>query len=75
MNNFDKYRLELEEYANNLDNKRQDYLHTISDGVDYDCYKNMLLSMGHILIDDNAMLDEMGDEIKKYEKWLDDGEF
>ena len=75
MNNFDKYCLELENYANNLDNKRQDYLHTISDGVDCECYKNMLLTMGHILLNENSMFDEMGDEIKKYEKWLEDGEF
>lgn len=76
MEKFDKYRLELEEYANNLDNKRQDSLHTINEGVDYECYKNMLTSMGHILIDENTLLDEMGDEdLKKYEKWLGDGEF
>ena len=75
MNNFDKYRLELEKYANNPDNKRQDYLHTMSEGVDYEHYKNILTSMGYICLDENTMYDEMGDEIKKYEKWLEDGEF
>ena len=76
MENFEKYRLGLEEYANNRNNKGQDYLHTINDGVDYQCYRNMMQSMGHILLDENTAFDQMGDgDLKKYEKWLEDGEF
>lgn len=76
MKNFDKYRLELEQYANNLDNKRQDYEHNINIEPDVDCYKNMMSLMGHILLDENNIYDAMGEnDLKKYEKWLEDGEF
>lgn len=76
MKNFDEYRLELEEYANNFDNKGQDQFHTINMGVDCECYKNMMTLMGQVLINENSLYEKMGDdELKKYEKWLKDGEF
>ena len=76
MKNFDDYRLELEHYANNCDNKGQDYVHTISRESDYECYKNMMALMGQTLITENQLYDDMGDdELKRYEKWLGDGEF
>jgi len=75
MNNFDKYRLELEEYANNLDNKRQDNEHILNRDVDFECYKNMMALLGQTLLDENNIFDAMGDDdLKKYEKWLEDGE-
>jgi len=76
MKKNEKYRLELEQYANNFDNKGQDYLHTMSTESDYECYKNMMALMGQVLMNENELYDEMGeDELKKYEKWLIDGEF
>ena len=76
MKKIEDYRLELEQYANNFDNKGQDYLHTISTEFDYECYKNMMVLMGQTLTCENNLYDELGEEeLKKYEKWLIDGEF
>ena len=76
MKNFDDYRLELKQYANNLDNKRQDSEHILNKDVDYECYKNMMTLFGHILLNENNAFDAMGDnDLKNYEKWLEDGEF
>lgn len=76
MKNDNDYRLEFQQYANNFDNKGQDYSHTMSEGIDCECYKNMMALIGQILIDENRLYDDMGDdELKKYEKWLRDGEF
>ena len=76
MKNNDDYRLELQQYANNFDNKRQDYSHTMTKGEDNESYKNMMALIGKTLLEENALYDDMGDdELKKYEKWLIDGEF
>ena len=76
MKNNDDYRLELQQYANNFDNKGQDYSHTMSEGIDTEYCKNIFALMGQTLINENALYDDMGDdELKKYEKWLKDGEF
>ena len=72
MNKFEDYRLELEKYANNLNNKRQDYSHTINEDIIYDNYAIQLIS--NILMEENNVYDAMGDyDLKNYEKWLDDG--
>ena len=76
MDKFENYRLELEKYANNLDNKRQDIEHILNREIDFDCYKNLMTLMGQVLIDENCIFDAMGDDdLKNYEKWLEDGEF
>ena len=71
---MEKYRLELETYANNLDNKRQAILHNINREFSFDAYERNL-SLYDFGINENNFYDAMGDEISKYEKWLDDGEF
>ena len=72
MSKFEEYRLKLEQYANNPDNKRQDYSHTINEDMIYDKYTAHLISS--ILINENNVYDAMGDnDLKNYEKWLDDG--
>ena len=35
MKNFEEYRLELEKYANNLDNKRQPWIHRLKNNLRY----------------------------------------
>ena len=74
MKNFDNYRLELETYANNLDNKRQDYKHIINEDVE--SYKKIMNLLSSSLIKENDVFDAMGDiDLKKYEKWLENGRF
>lgn len=69
MNNFDKYRLELEEYANNLNNKRQDYKHIINEGVEFS--EDNYLLIRDQLLSENSAFDAMGDnDLLNYEKWL-----
>ena len=68
---IDEYRLELEKYANNLDNKRQDYLHIMNEDVVFEKYITGLI--GDILFDENNIFDAMGDnDLVNYEKWLED---
>ena len=74
MKNFEEYRLELEKYANNLDNKRQDYLHNINEDVISDRFIVGLIS--DILLEENNIFDAMGDnDLLNYEKWLEDDRF
>ena len=74
MKNFEEYRLELEKYANNLDNKRQDYLHNINEDVISDRFIAGLIS--DILLEENNIFDAMGDnDLLNYEKWLEDDRF
>lgn len=71
MDIFEKYRLELQEYANNLDDKRQDLKHIINEDVKdvYEYFKDTLL-------EENNIFDAMGEnDLINYEKWLDDGFF
>lgn len=72
MKNLDEYRLKLEEYANNCDNKRQGHSHIITEDIIYNEYTAQLLES--ILLNENNVFDAMGDcDLKNYEKWLDDG--
>ena len=74
MKKIDEYRLELEKYANNLDNKRQDYKHIINEDYVSDKYIMSLLS--GILLEENNIFDAMGDnDLINYEKWLEDDRF
>lgn len=76
MENFENYRLELEKYANNVDNKRQDIEHILNKDIDFEIYGNLMTLMGQVLLDENCIFDAMGDDdLKNYEKWLEDGEF
>lgn len=71
MDIFEKYRLELQEYANNLDDKRQDLKHIINEDVKdvYEYFKDTLL-------EENNIFDAMGEnDLINYEKCLDDGFF
>lgn len=70
MENFEKYCLELMEYANNLDNKRQDYKHIITEDLCFD--GELMAHVGQILSTENEVFDAMGDnDLINYEKWLD----
>ena len=70
MVNFEKYRLELEEYANNLNNKRQDLKHIINEDLEF--AEDNFLSVRDTLLKENSVFDAMGDyDLKNYEKWLD----
>ena len=74
MKNFEDYRLELEKYANNLDNKRQDYLHIINEDYIFNEYVTEII--GSILLEENNIFDAMGDyDLINYEKWLEDDRF
>ena len=74
MKKIDEYRLELEKYANNLDNKRQDYSHIINE--DYVFNKNISTLLDSILLNENNIFDAMGDnDLINYEKWLEDDRF
>ena len=74
MKNFEDYRLELEKYANNLDNKRQDYLHIINEDYIFNEYVTEILDS--ILLKENNIFDAMGDyDLINYEKWLEDDRF
>lgn len=74
MKNIDEYRLELEKYANNLDNKRQDYSHNINE--DYASDKHIVSLLSAILLEENNIFDAMGDyDLINYEKWLEDDRF
>ena len=74
MKNFEDYRLELEKYANNLDNKRQDYSHIINE--DYISNKYIMSLLSGILLEENNVFDAMGDnDLINYEKWLEDDRF
>ena len=74
MKNFEEYRLELEKYANNLDNKRQDYSHNINEEYASDKYISMMLR--GVLLEENNIFDAMGDnDLINYEKWLEDDRF
>ena len=69
MKNMDEYRLELEKYANNLVNKRQDQMHIIDEGaLDF----QIVSILNRIMREETEFLDAMGDEdLINYEKWLD----
>ena len=69
MKNMEEYRLKLEEYANNLVNKRQDQMHIIDEGaLDF----QIVSILNRIMREETEFLDAMGDEdLKNYEKWLD----
>ena len=68
---MEEYRLELEKYANNLDNKRQDYSHNINGEGSSDRFVSTLLNS--ILLEENNIFDAMGDyDLLNYEKWLED---
>ena len=70
MENFEKYCLELMEYANNLDNKREDIKHIINE--DLFLYGEKMANIGQILANENNDFDAMGDiDLFNYEKWLD----
>lgn len=70
MKNFEEYRLELEKYANNLANKRQDQSHIISEGYVSDY--QIVSILNKIIQEETMFFDAMGDDdLKKYEKWLD----
>ena len=74
MKKIDEYRLELEKYANNLDNKREDYSHIINEDFIFDKYMGALLSS--VLLEENNIFDAMGDnDLINYEKWLEDDRF
>ena len=74
MKKNEEYRLELEKYANNLDNKRQDYSHIINE--DYISNKYIMSLLSGILLEENNVFDAMGDnDLINYEKWLEDDRF
>ena len=74
MKKMDEYRLELEKYANNLDNKRQDYSHIINE--DFVSDKHIVTLLSSILLEENNIFDAMGDnDLVNYEKWLEDDRF
>lgn len=71
MDIFEKYRLELQKYANNLDDKRQDLKHIINEDV-----KDVYEYLQDTLLEENNIFDAMGEnDLINYEKWLDDGFF
>ena len=71
MDFLEKYRLELEEYANNSSIKREDLKHIINEDLN-EVYKENDFSHAY----EFGFFELLGDEdLKKYEKWLINGEF
>ena len=71
MKNFEEYRLKLEEYANNLDNKSRINEHTMNEDVLYDNALSEVMKC--ILMEENNVFDIMGEnDLVNYEKWLGD---
>lgn len=71
MKNFEEYRLELEKYANNLDNKSRVDNHTINEEYLYDQALSEVVKC--ILMEENNIFDIMGEnDLLNYEKWLGD---
>ncbi len=68
---LEKYCLELQEYANNLDDKRQDLEHIINEDVE-----DVSEYLCDALLEENNIFDAMGEnDLINYEKWLGDGFF
>lgn len=71
MDFLEKYRLELEEYANNSSIKREGYEHIINEDL-IGIYENCDFSYS----EECGFFELLGEEdLKKYEKWLIDGQF
>ena len=69
--NFEEYRLELEKYANNLDNNNTTYEHTMNVDALYDEALSQVVKC--ILMEENNVYDIMGEsDLLNYEKWLGD---
>jgi len=71
MDLLEKYRLELEEYANNSSIKREGFEHIIKEDLD-----KIYMGCNFSHMKDCEVFDLQGEEdLKKYEKWLIDGQF
>ena len=71
MKNFEEYRLKLEEYANNLDNKSRINEHIMNEDLLYDNALSEVMKC--ILMEENNVFDIMGEnDLVNYEKWLGD---